>query len=81
MMLLGDVREVQEVGKGASQRDRCVDGQLAELGRQRLKVAIGSGPRGFGDGAHTLDRLEEPRALVLAERFTQQFAEEADILS
>ena len=78
-MLFRDVREVQEVGEGAGQWDRRIDRQLAELGRQRLKVAIGAGPRGLRDRSHALDRLEEPLALLLDEDRAEGVAEQADV--
>ena len=80
-MLLGDIGQVQEVREGAGQRDRRINRQLAELGGEGLKVAIGPCPGGLGNGPHALDRLEKPRALVFAQRFTQEFSQESDILA
>jgi hypothetical protein len=81
MVLLGHVRQVQEVRERASQRDRCVDRQFAELGCQRLEVAVGPGPGGLGHSTDSLDRLEKPRPFMLAQRFAQEFSEEPNILS
>jgi hypothetical protein len=81
MVLLRDVGQVQEVREGAGERDRRINREPPELGGQGLKVAIGACPRGLGDCAHALDRLEQPRSLVFAQRFAQEFSQEADILS
>ncbi len=81
MVLLGDVRQVQEVGEGASQRDRCINRQLPEFTGQRLEVAVGARPRGLGDRPDALDRLEESCPLMFAQRFTQEFSEESNILA
>ena len=81
MVLFGDVRQVQEVREGASQRDGSVNRQLAEFGGQRLEVAIGSRPRGLRHGPDALDGLEEPCPLVFAQCFTQELSEESNILS
>ena len=81
MVLLRDVRQVQEVREGAGQRDRRINWQLAELGSQGLKVAIGSRPGRLGHGSHALDGLEKARALVFAQRVTQEFSQEPDILA
>ena len=81
MMLLGDVRQVQEVCERAGERNRGVDRQLLELGGQRLEVAIRARAGRLGHGADALDGLEQPIAFVGAERVAQQLAEEPDILS
>ena len=80
-MLLGDVRQIQEVSERAGQRDRSVNRQLRELGGQRLEVAIGPCARGLAHGPDALDGLEQPRALVSPQRLPQQLAEESNVLS
>jgi hypothetical protein len=54
---------------------------LAELGGERLEVAIGSGPRGLGHCPDAFDGLEEPRPFMFAQRLTQEFSQESNILS
>jgi hypothetical protein len=81
VVLFGNVRQIQEVREGASQRDGRVNRQLAKFGGQRLEVAIGSGPRGLGHRPDAFDGLEEPRPFMFAQRLTQEFSQESNILS
>ncbi len=79
MVLLGDVGQVEEVGEGARDRQRLVDGHLLEDAGQRRKVGVAAAARLLGQRADPLDQVEDRLALVAPQRLAQQLAQQPDI--
>ena len=81
MVLLGDVRQRQEVREGARDRQRLVDRHPLEDAGQRVEVGLVAAARALRQRAHALDRVVQRVALLPPQRFAQQFAQQADIVS
>ena len=83
MMLLGDVREGQEMCERASHRYRMRQWESAEDAGQLLKLgAVGLAVvSALGQRAHLLDELKDLVTLVNAQRVAEQLAEQPDVLA
>ena len=81
VVLFGYVREIEKMAESARYGKR-------RIGRQRLKLAheppesrLVALARILGKCADALDRFEEARAFLFAQRLAEQFAEQPDIVA
>ena len=81
MVLLGDVGEVEEVREAPRDRERRLDGHRTELGGQRLESVRRRHARALGKRAHAFHPLEEWLALLPAQRFPKELAEQPDVVA
>ena len=81
VVLLGDVGQRQEMGKGARDGDRRFDGQCPQKLRQRVQVAIAARPAALRQCAYALDDIEERRVLTQLERLSKKSAEQSHVVS
>ena len=82
-MLFGDVGEVQEVREAARHGQRRLDRHRPQLVGQRARSRRPPVPvlRALGERADPLDPLEVRDALVAAQRFAEQLAEQPDVVA
>ena len=80
-MLLGDVRQVEEVREGARDGQRFVEREVRELVGQDQKVGVMAGAPALGECAHPFDRIEEPVPGLRPQRVAQQLSEQPHIVA
>ena len=82
VMLFGDVGEVEEVGEAARHGQRRRNRHRPQLSGERLEVvARAAAARPLRQRADPLDPFEVRHALVAAQRFAEQFAEQPHVVA
>jgi hypothetical protein len=81
VVLLGDVRQGQEVRERARYRQRVVERQILEHLVEGLEVVRVALARPLGQGSHSLDHLEEMVALLCPKRFAEEVAQQVDVVA
>ena len=81
VVLLGDVRQRQEVRERARDRQRLVDRHPLEDAGQRVEIGIVAAAGALRQRADALDRFVQRVVLLPPQRFAQQLAEQPDVVS
>ena len=81
MVLLGDVREAQSMGEGASDAKRHGFRQRAHQIGELVERTIVAGMGALGECADALDAIEQLGAVVNFQHLPQQIAELPDVVS
>jgi hypothetical protein len=74
MVLLGNIGEIQKVCEGARNRQGFFNRHRAQFERELVEgiYPLRRLARGLGDGAHTLNALEQHVPFLTAERLAQE---------
>ena len=75
MVVLGDVREIQEVGEGTCERCRRFNREFRKQRRELADIRT----RCLGQHPNALDGLEELGPAVRSERFAEKFSQQPDV--
>ena len=83
-MLLGDIRQVQKVGKGTCDRQRRVDRHVGQLARELVEgmarlLGIATS-RAFGQAADALHPLEQRISLLPPQGLAEQCSEQPHVI-
>src|SRR2546423_1147837 len=77
---LGEVDQLEIGGKGPNQPSGVLEGNAAEVGDECLLLdGVVALPQSLGADSNGLLELIEPDTLVLAQRFTQELAQQPDL--